>query len=62
MTSTSGEQGQGGAGIACLRLRGLPFSATSADVVGFFASYTVVDVLLPRTHGGRAAPCLERAV
>lgn len=53
MTSVTEEhgQGQGVAGCACLRLRGLPFSATPADVIGFFSSFNVVDVLLPRSHG-----------
>jgi hypothetical protein len=38
-------------GVAVLRLRGLPFNATHADIIQFFEGFNVRDVLITRTYG-----------
>jgi hypothetical protein len=37
---------------ACLRLRGLEFACTHAEIVEFFVGYPVLDMVITRSEGG----------
>lgn len=41
---------------ACLRLRGLPFSATKPQLIEWFSGYKVLDALITTTDGALGHP------